>query len=151
MKYDWETELQTINVNATGFVALANLAFHYFCENGGGHIAGVSSIASIKGHRQVTTYNATKSFISSYMEGLDHRIFRKKLPVTVTDIRPGFVLTEMTEKNRGMFWVASTEKAASQIFNAIIKKKRVVYITKRWVLVAWFLKLLPWGLYKRMM
>ena len=35
------------------------------------------------------------------------------------------------------------EKAAKQIYTAIKKKKRVAYISKRWRLVAWALKIMP--------
>jgi short-subunit dehydrogenase len=55
----------------------------------------------------------------------------------------------MTEKNKGMFWVASSEKAAKQIFNAIISKKDIAYISKRWGIIAVLYKILPDFLIKR--
>jgi short-subunit dehydrogenase len=48
-----------------------------------------------------------------------------------------------------LFWVASPEKAARQIFKAIQRRKKRVYITKRWRLVAWLMKILPDSLYRR--
>jgi short-subunit dehydrogenase len=52
-------------------------------------------------------------------------------------------------KGPKMFWVATKEKAANQIFRSIQKKKRIVYITKRWRIIAWILKGIPWLLYKK--
>jgi dolichyl-phosphate-mannose--protein O-mannosyl transferase len=52
-------------------------------------------------------------------------------------------------KGNGRFWEAPLEKAAWQIFKAIQKKKRKVYITRRWVLVAWLLKWMPHFIIKR--
>ncbi|WP_078395092.1 hypothetical protein [Shouchella patagoniensis] len=43
-------------------------------------------------------------------------------------------------KGDGLFWLASVKKAAEQIYKGINKRKRVLYVTKRWRLVAWLLK-----------
>jgi short-subunit dehydrogenase len=56
----------------------------------------------------------------------------------------------MTKDNKGMFWVASAEKAALQIYNAIRKKKDVAYITKRWSLIGGLMKAIPRSLAKRL-
>jgi hypothetical protein len=48
-----------------------------------------------------------------------------------------------------LFWVAPVEKAAKQIFNAIKRKKNVVYITKRWRFIGYFLKAIPFSFLKR--
>lgn len=58
-----------------------------------------------------------------------------KLKIFVTDIRPGFVDTAMAKGN-GLFWVAPVEKASKQICTAIQKKKKIVYITRRWKFIA---------------
>lgn len=142
-KPTWEREMQIIAVNAAGFTALANWAVEYFEKHGGGQIAGVSSVASRHGMRIATVYSATKAYISNYMEGLQQRANKKGHNITVTDIRPGFVITRMTEKNKGMFWVATPRKAAEQIYTAIKNKKRVAYITRRWWLVGTLIEWLP--------
>jgi short-subunit dehydrogenase len=48
-----------------------------------------------------------------------------------------------------LFWMVPLEKAAKQIYTAIKKKKRVAYISKRWQLIAWLLKLIPAWLLKK--
>jgi short-subunit dehydrogenase len=53
-------------------------------------------------------------------------------------------------KGKGMFWVASANKAARQIYGAIKKKKLHVYVSKRWKLVAWILRIMPGYLYNRL-
>lgn len=146
----WENELQIINTNVTGFAAIANWAFNYFRQQGQGHIVGISSVASERGGAQIPAYHASKAFISNYMEGLRCKSISKKLNITVTDIRPGFVATPMTEQNTFMFWVSTAEKAARQIRNAIERKKSVAYISRRWVLVAWLMRQLPTGLYAKL-
>jgi len=105
-----------------------------------------SSIAAIRGGGDAPAYNASKAFVSNYLEGLRQMAAKMKLPLTVTDIKPGFVDTVMAQ-GEGLFWVAPAEKAAKQILEAVEKKKDHAYVTKRWRLVAWVLKLLPGRLY----
>jgi short-subunit dehydrogenase len=54
--------------------------------------------------------------------------------------------TPMTAGREDMFWVATPEKAARQIYDAIRKRKRHVYVTKRWRLMGWLMKSLPYPL-----
>lgn len=139
----WEVEMEIIEVNIAGFTALANWAFQYFEANGGGQLAGISSVASLRGRRIGTVYSASKAYINSYLEGLQQLSVYNKKGVTVTAIRPGFVATPMVQGNTHMFWVATAEKAAMQIYKAIEAKKRIAYVTRRWWLVAQVLKSLP--------
>jgi short-subunit dehydrogenase len=48
-----------------------------------------------------------------------------------------------------VFWMVPLDKAAKQLYTAIKKKKRVAYVSKRWALIAFALKLMPaWVLKK---
>ena len=150
-KPSWQREIEIINTNAAGFTALANFSYEYFVKKGGGQIVGVSSVASTRGTRIATVYSATKAYMAHYMEGLRQHAFSKKNAITVTDIRPGFVATAMTEKNKGMFWVATAERAGEQTYDAIMARKKVAYITKRWAIIAFVAKhLLPDFVFYRM-
>ena len=71
------------------------------------------------------------------------------LPIAVTDIQPGFVDTAMA-KGEGLFWVASPQKAALQIYETIRKRKKHAYITRRWRLIGWALKIMPDFIYHRL-
>jgi short-subunit dehydrogenase len=73
-----------------------------------------------------------------------------RVPIHVTEIRPGFVDTPMTRGQAGMFWVASPEKAALQIINAVQQKRKLVYVTRRWRLIAWLLQSMPDWLYDKL-
>ncbi|MES2345375.1 MAG: methyltransferase domain-containing protein [Chlamydiota bacterium] len=65
-----------------------------------------------------------------------------------TDVQPGWVDTDMA-KGEDVFWMASSEKAAEQIYSAIKSKRAHAYITRRWRLYAWLLKLAPRWIYHR--
>lgn len=138
-----ESEQKVIDVNVSGFVQLANTSYHYFRKRGHGQIVGISSIASLLGYGQSAPYNASKAFISNYMQGYRQKAGRDDADIVITDIKPGFVESEMTEGQKGMFWVSSTETAARQIFHDIKKRKNRTYITRRWRLIAWLIHVVP--------
>jgi short-subunit dehydrogenase len=146
---NWSEEKKTIDVNISGFTAMANVAFRHFVQAGRGHLVGISSIAAIRGSGQAPAYNASKAFVSNYLEGLRIRISKACLPILVTDIQPGFVDTAMA-KGEGLFWVASPQKAARQIYRAIQKKAKHAYITKRWSVIGCLLRVLPGLIYSKL-
>lgn len=146
-KLVWEVEQATIATNVAGFAACANWGAHHFFEQKRGHIVGFASVAGLLGSPQVPAYNASKAFESRYMDGL--RLNLGKYGVAVTDIRPGYVHTPMTVGQKGMFWVVDAPVAARQIYRAILRKKNVAYVPRRWALVASLLRLTPEALYKR--
>jgi short-subunit dehydrogenase len=145
---DFIKERETIDVNILGYAAMANVAFKHFCVQGIGHIVAVSSIAGLRGSAEAPAYGASKAFVSNYMEGLRKKAYKLGIPITVTDIQPGFVNTAMAQ-GEGLFWIATPEKAAQQIYEAIVNKRSRAYITKRWRIIAWLLKILPDWLYNK--
>jgi short-subunit dehydrogenase len=146
---EWEKEKAAIDVNVTGFAALANVAVKHFIEQSCGHLVVISSIAALRGSGAAPAYNASKAFASNYMEGIRQKISKLKLPIIVTDIQPGFVDTAMA-KGEGLFWVAPPEKTAKQILGVIKSRRKHGYVTKRWRMIAWLLKILPDYVYNKM-
>lgn len=143
---EWQYESDTIDVNVRGFAALAGAAMQYFLRQGSGHLAAISSVAALRGSAGSPAYNASKAFISNYMEGLACKAKASGKPIAVTDIRPGFVDTAMAQGD-GLFWVAPSEKAARQIARIIVRRKPYGYVTKRWALIAFLLSIMPKRLY----
>ena len=141
----WELEEETIKVNALGFVAMADAAVNYFIKQNSGCLVGISSVAGHRGSGRSPSYNASKAFMSNYMEGLRQKL--STTPIKVVDIRPGFVDTDMVRGRKGLFGIVSPEKAADDIFKAIQKGKRIAYVPFWWGIVMWFFKRLPEPLY----
>lgn len=145
---DWDKEHETIKTNVTAATHIYDLAFNLFKEQGFGHLVSISSIASLRGNRHSPSYFASKAYQVNYLESL---YFKSKEikggKVYITDIRPGYVNTRMALGD-DIFWMSSLEKASKQIYSAIKRKKRRVYISKRWILIAWVLKIVPSWLMK---
>jgi short-subunit dehydrogenase len=146
--FAWEPERDTIALNVLGFASMVNVAVAHLETRGSGHLVGISSIAALRGNRVAPAYSASKAFVSNYLEGVRCRFNKLRLPIVVTDVQPGYVDTRMAKGN--LFWVASPQKAARQIVAAIRGRKRHVYVTRRWRLIAWLMKVAPDALYSKL-
>jgi short-subunit dehydrogenase len=148
-KLDWNLLQQTVNTNVLGVTKLYSLAYKLFKQQQFGHLVGISSIASIRGNRAAPDYFASKAYQKAFLESLYIKTKSiKSKKVFITDIRPGFVDTAMALGDN-LFWMSTLEKATKQIYSAIEKKKRVAYITKRWAIIAFVLKIAPAWLLKK--
>jgi short-subunit dehydrogenase len=144
----WEPERDTIAVNVLGFAAMVNVAVAHLEARGSGHLVGISSLAALRGSRVAPAYSASKAFVSNYLQGVRYRVNKLKLPIAVTDVQAGFVDTPMAAGTR--FWLASPQTAARQIVSAVRRKKSRVYVTRRWRLIAWLLRVVPDALYSKL-
>jgi short-subunit dehydrogenase len=146
---EFSPEKTTIDTNVLGFTAVIGWAFHYLCNQNHGQLCNISSIACLRGYSDAPAYFGSKSYQASYFESLRKRANIQKSKITITDIRPGFVATNLALGD-GIFWMASVNKASKQIYNAISRKAKVAYVTKRWNIIAFMLKIAPKSLYDHM-
>lgn len=145
---DWKIENDVIQTNVNGIAKVYEFVFSKFKKQGYGHLVGISSIASVRGNRYCPSYSASKAFQANYLEALRCIAKKEKWNIKITDVQPGFVDTPMA-KGDDLFWVAPVKKASNQIYASILKGKKKVYITKRWRLIAWILRIIPsWFLEK---
>ena len=139
---EWDKDLPTIETNVLGATRIYQLSYNYFKNQGFGHLVSITSIASLVGNRNVAAYHASKAYQSNYLESLWMKARKtKKADISITNILPGYVDTDII--TGPTFWMAPLDKAVKQIYRAIKKKKRKAYITKRWGLVAFMIRILP--------
>lgn len=144
-----EIELSTVNTNALGFTRMVTAAYNYFKEEGGGHLSVISSIAGTKGLGAAPAYSATKRFQNTYIDALAQLARMEKQPVRFTDIRPGFVKTDLL-KNDKYPLLMDPEKVAQKIVKALSQKKRRVIIDWRYAILVFFWKLIPSYIWERL-
>jgi short-subunit dehydrogenase len=145
-----ENDLRVIDVNIRGFANLAAHCYNLFEKQGHGQLVGVSSVASLFGWGQSASYNASKAFVNTYLQGYRQKANHTDADITVTNLIPGFVESEITEDRDGLFWVAPAKKAAQQMLRAIESRRNTAYITHRWRLIAWLIKLSPQWFWDRL-
>ena len=144
----WDNTKKTIDVNVIGFAAMVQAAYDYFSSRGTGHIVGITSISAIRGEDYFSPYSATKAFQSNLLEALRVKARKRRQNIRVTEIRPGFVDTEMPGRRDKRFWAVTAAQAGAGVASAISKRKRLAYVPARWVLFGWILKGLPAFLYE---
>lgn len=146
---DYSYEKMTVDLNVSAFTQIVVWTYKYFEKQGYGHLLTISSIAGTRGNRFAPSYSASKSFQMKYMEGLIQKSKHSSAKINITDIRPGFVDTDMGN-GAGAFWIAPVDKAVKQIYKrAVVKHQNVVYVTKRWWFVALLFRSVPSFIYKR--
>jgi short-subunit dehydrogenase len=143
-------ELATAATNVEGFIRMTNAAFHYFEQQGHGHLAVISSIAGTKGLGAAPAYSATKGFQNIYMDALDQLARMKKLNIQFTDIRPGFVATPLLNNQKKYPMLMEAPIVALDIVSAIEKKKRVAIIDWKFRLLVGFWRLIPRWIWLRL-
>ena len=146
---DFAIEKQTIDVNIVGWTFCVDTIYKKFEEQSNGHLVILSSCSGLRGEPLAPSYSASKAYQINYIEALCKKAHKNKLPIYITDIRPGLVNTRMA-KGSGLFWVMPTEKVAKQIINSISKKRQVSIVTKRWRIIHWIMRHIPRSWYVRM-
>ncbi len=146
---DVEREMDTVETNAMGFTRLITFAFNYFAGHGGGHVAAISSIAGTKGLGAAPSYSATKAFQQHYLESLQQLSAIRHLGITVTDIRPGFVATDLLAGGSYPLQLKAGDVART-IANALNRGKKVVTIDWRYRLLVALWRMVPRSLWVRM-
>lgn len=145
-----DIELKTMETNALGFTRMIGYAYRYFANNGGGHIACITSIAGTKGLGPAPAYSATKAMQNTYLQALEQLAACKHNNIHFTDIRPGFVDTPLLAGTHNLPMLMTTEKVAQSIIKAINNRRHICVIDIRWCLLTFFWRLIPNWIWRRM-
>ena len=146
---DSEIEDGTVNTNVLGFTRMLDAVFRYMAVNQGGHIAVISSVAGTKGLGSAPSYSASKAFQNTYIQALEQLANRRRLGISFTDIRPGFVATPLIE-GRNYPMTLDKTRVAKAIVRAVDAKKHVCIIDWRYRLIVFFWRLIPNVLWRRL-
>lgn len=143
-----ETEIRTLETNGTGFVRMVSAAYRYFRTAGKGHLAIISSIAGTKGLGLAPAYSASKRFQNTYLDALEQLAHLEHLPLVFTDIRPGFVATDLLNNGKHYPMLMRPEAVAQHIVKALHRRKRTVIIDWRYRILVALWRLIPRRLWK---
>ena len=147
---DTGLELTTVDVNVKGFTAMIGTIFNYMAENLGGDIAVISSIAGTKGLGVAPSYSATKAFQNTYIQALEQLSNMRRLHIRFTDIRPGFVDTDLLSGSGRYPMLMQKEAVAREMLRAVYAHRHVHVIDWRYRLLVFAWRLMPRWLWRRM-
>ena len=145
-----DIELATMQTNALGFTRMVGEAYRYFAEQGSGHIAAITSIAGTKGLGPAPSYSATKAMQNTYIEALEQQARARRLNISFTDFRPGFVDTDLLNDGNRYPMLLDKRKVALDMVRSIEKGRHVRVIDGRWRLLTWLWRHIPRWLWRRL-
>lgn len=146
-----EIERTTLMTNCVGFAAMVDTAFNYFRSHPspGNQLAAITSVAGTKGLGMAASYSASKRFGSTYLTALEQLARLEGMTLSFTDIRPGFVATDLLNRSNHYPMLMTVDHAVPRIVRAIERRRRVAVIDRRWwwLVQAW--RLIPRWLWIR--
>lgn len=166
---DADKELKTVETNGVGFVRMVSAAYNWFAEQRAdeakqraegdeqragdkerkARIACITSIARTRGLGAAPAYSATKRMQAHYLESLSQQARMRHLNIGITDIRPGFVATDLIAGSHFPLQL-KTEDVARTIVRAIERGSEVVTIDWRYRLLVAAWQLIPRWLWVRL-
>ena len=137
-----QIEIDTIRTNTLGFTRVITTVFNYMSKNSGGHITVISSIAGTKGLGPAPSYSASKAFQNTYIQALEQLSNMRHLNIDFTDIRPGFVDTDLLSDDHYPMLMDKTN-VAKEIIRAIHANKHISIIDWRCSITTFLWRIMP--------
>ncbi len=151
-EYNTQKDLDMMNTNLLGAIAILNPAAEYFHSRSKGFIAAISSVAGDRGRKGNPAYNASKAGLNTYLEALRNRLGSKGIQVVT--VKPGFVATDMLQgvkvPQKGFLKPIPPERAAKIILSKIEAGAEEFYVPARWGIVMFLIQKIPSFIFKRL-
>ncbi len=141
-------EMKEFATNCTSVISLLTILANYFEQQRRGCIAVVSSVAGDRGRKSNYVYGASKGAVSIFLQGLRNRL--DKSGVAVVTIKPGIVDTPMTAALKKGLLFANVRGVGQGVYQAMKKRKEVVYLPWYWRPVMFMLRRIPEPVFKKL-
>ena len=139
---------QELKTNFLSTVSLLTPLANQFEKQKYGTIIVVSSVAGDRGRQSNYVYGTGKAATSAFVQGLRNRLH--KSGVHVLTVKPGFVASPMTAHLKQGPLFASPETIGKGIYQAVLKRRNVVYLPWFWWIILTVLKHVPESIFKRL-
>lgn len=153
---DEERELRTIATNCEGMTRIVTHFINYVKRNADynhrhrAHIAVITSVAGTMPLGTAPAYSASKRMQSHYLSALRQLCRMERIPVDISDIRPGFVATDILDNTKHYPMMMSREQAARHILRGIVRRRRIITFDWRYRLIVALWRLIPLWLWERL-
>lgn len=149
--YDHDMSLKTLEVNLTGaFNVFEVLRPQALDPKQSLHLVWTASVAGYRGLPSACAYGVSKAALLNFAEIQRLELSSRQTKVQV--INPGFVQTRLTDKNNfAMPMIITPEKAAGYIVKGLGRSQFEIAFPRPFVMIMKLLRLLPFGLYERLM
>lgn len=133
---------RVLRVNVVGLAATLQPFVAPMRARGSGILAGIASVAGVRGLPGAGAYSASKAGAIAWLESL--RVELAGSGVAVVTVCPGYVDTPMTRVNRHpMPFLLSGDEGARRIARVIDGRRSLAVVPWQMAVVAWFMRRLP--------
>ncbi len=145
--YDFDKFSAIVDTNLLGVIRVANPLITQLQVQGGGDFAVIASVAGYFGLPRSAAYSATKAALINLMETMRTELAPKNINIRM--IAPGFVKSELTDKNDfTMPFLMETADAAERIVDGLTLSNRFeIAFPRRMVWLMKTIRLLPYPLF----
>ena len=134
--------------NFTSATVIIQRSARLLAQQGRGTLAVFSSVAGDRGRKSNYVYGAAKAGIDALLQGLRGRF--SGTDVNIVNIKPGMVVSPMTDDmQHGALW-ATPAAIAPKIYRAIARGRAVSYVPGYWRLIMLVIRMLPTGILARL-
>lgn len=145
---NFQNTLNELQINCLSVISILTIIANQFEQQKSGSIAVISSPSGDRGRQSNYIYGTAKGALTIFLQGLRNRLAKSN--VHVLTIKPGFVDTPMTKDfKKGFLWV-NPEVISKGIYNAIKKKKEIVYLPFFWRFIMIIIKSIPEKIFKKL-
>lgn len=139
--YDFDKFAKIVDTNYLGVLRVANPLLAQMDRQGGGHFAVIASVAGYFGLPRSAAYSSTKAGLINLLETMRTELAPRNIKVRM--IAPGFVKSELTDKNDfPMPFLMETDDAAKRIVDGLTQSDRFeIAFPRRMV---WLMKTVRW-------
>jgi len=141
----FEQMRQTLDTNLTGAIATIEFALPRLRAQGGGQIVAITSVAGSRGMPFMGAYSAAKAGLHRYVQAVRAEVRHE--PITVTELAPGYIDTDMNRGAKSRPFVIPLERGGAIMARMIERRVGHRYVPLwPWTLVAPLLRFLPTAL-----
>ncbi len=142
---DLNRELEMIDLNVTTYHILTKLFLKDFLKKNKGYILNVCSSAGFMAGPRLSTYYATKNYITKLTLAINEELRQKKSNVSISALCPGPVNTNFNKVAHGEFAIneISPKYVAKLGIDKMFKKKMLIVPTFKMKLTLFFSRFAP--------
>ena len=119
-------------LNINSYAHLIFLIYESMKKLNKGHLVLFGSVAGDRGRQSNFWYGASKAYINTIFQGIEHDIAINNRNLNASIVKPGPTLTKMTMHLPNAHKFSKVSDVAKEIVKQIDLKKRVIYAPGRW-------------------
>ena len=145
---DLDRELEMIDLNVTTYHILTKLFLQDFVKKDNGYILNVCSSAGFMAGPRLSTYYATKNYITKLTMAINEELRQMKSNVSISALCPGPVNTNFNKVANGDFSIKeiSPKLVAKLAVDKMFKRKMLIIPTFKMQCAVFFTRFIPYRL-----